>query len=826
MPGSARLSLVVPRKPSARIGFAPGMVVRERLIRSLSQARDTPVALLVAPAGYGKTTLLTQWSGHERRPFASVAARQADNDPAHLLESIARALSEFVPIDDDVFIALSTPGAARVAEALARSLEACPRAFVLALDGVEVLEAPESLAALATLAERIPPGSQLALAARSEPALPIGRMRAQRRLLELRAPELAMTRREAAALLDQAGLDVGPDDVVALVRRTEGWPAGLSLAALAAGSEADPARALRRFGGANRLVGDYLRDELTAGLPLNRMRFLMRTSILDVLTGPVCDATLGTNGSGAVLRELARANVLLVPLDQSDTAYRYHGMFAEMLVAELRRSEPEVEPELQRRAGAWHTEHGDLDHAIEHVVAAGDLRAAGRLLWASATAHVLCGRTATVGDRLARFTDEEIAADPGLALSAAAMHLVRGERDLVEHWAAAAEHALDAVAAEDAALLAGVEIMRAAVARRGLGQMIEGAARAYALAADDSPWRSLCCLLAGVGAHLTGNPELARAHLQEGARRGAVAAPAIQVLCLAQLALLAIDEGDWDDADALSARARAQVDRVGLVDSPLSALVFAVSARVRSQRGRAEQAQDDRRTALTQLARLTECFPWFESQVRVALAGAALRLGDAGATRTLLAEASRDVREMPEAVVLAAWVEQARAAAESLAEGVPGPSSLTTAELRVLHLLPTHLSFREMAGGLHVSANTVKTHAHAVYRKLDACSRSEAVVRAREAGLLGDWMDGSDAFASTGRAAPDRLTSAELRVLALLPSALSLAEIATRLRLSGAIVKTHTQAVCRKLGACSRSDAVERARSAGLLGRSQITPLA
>ena len=207
----------------------------------------------------------------------------------------------------------------------------------------------------------------------------------------------------------------------------------------------------------------------------------------------------------------------------------------------------------------------------------------------------------------------------------------------------------------------------------------------------------------------------------------------------------------------------------------------------------------------------------------MALAGAALRLGDAGATRTLLAAASRGVREIAGGRRPRRLGRQSRAAAESLAETVAGPSSLTTAELRVLQLLPTHLSFREMAGGLHVSANTVKTHAHAVYRKLDACSRSEAVLRAREAGLLGDRMDGTQAFATTERPAPDRLTSAELRVLALLPSPLSLGEIASRLRLSGSVVKTHTQSLCRKLGACSRSDAVERARSAGLLCRPQIT---
>jgi LuxR family transcriptional regulator, maltose regulon positive regulatory protein len=338
--------------------------------------------------------------------------------------------------------------------------------------------------------------------------------------------------------------------------------------------------------------------------------------------------------------------------------------------------------------------------------------------------------------------------------TSAATHLVMGERDLAEHWTAAAERALASAAgvAERPALDAGVAIMRAAVARSGLTRMAEDAGRAYALAADDSPWRSLSCLLAGVVAHLTGEPERALAHLQEGARRGAVAAPAIQVLCLAQLALVAIDEGDWSEAEALSGRARMQVDRVRLGDCPISALVFAVSARVRAQRGRAEQAQDDRRVALRLLGRLPDFVPWYATEVRVALAGAALRLGDAAAMPALLADASRGAREMPEAIVLSRWIEQSRVAAETLAESVAGPSSLTTAELRVLHLLPTHLSFREMADGLHVSANTVKTHAHAVYRKLDACSRSEAVMRAREAGLLRGVL-GGDAFARGARAA-------------------------------------------------------------------------
>jgi LuxR family maltose regulon positive regulatory protein len=610
--------------------------------------------------------------------------------------------------------------------------------------------------------------------------------------------------------------------VVALVRRTEGWPAGLSLAALALRDQPDAARTVGRFRGNSRLVADYLRHELLATLGSDQVRFLMRTSILDVLSGPVCDAILGVSGSGALLRDLARGNVLLVPLDHSDDEFRCHALFAEMLSAELRREEPERERALQRRATAWYAERGDLERAVHHAVAANDPAVAGRLLWAKAAPDVLSGRTLSLRSWLERFSVDEVAANPGLALTTAATHLVAGERDLVEHWVAAAERALssdETVGPDRRELVAGVAVLRAVVARHGLKEMAEDAERGYALAADDSPWRTLCCLLAGVAEQLRLQRESARAHLREGARRGAVCAPAIQVLCLAQLALLAIDEDDWSEAEALSARARSQVDRVGLGDCPLSALVHAVSALVRAQRGRSEQAQDDRRASLTLLARLTDFVPWYTCEARTVLADAALRLGDVVGARALLAEASRGVRELPEATGLSGRIEQSAAAAENLAESVAVPASLTTAEVRVLQLLPTHLSFREMAAGLHVSANTVKTHAHAVYRKLDACSRSEAVLRAREAGLLSGAIDEFPPPPSRAgdHARPDSLTMAELRVLRLLPSELSFAEIGSRLRLSASAVKMHADSAYRKLAACSRSEAVERACAVGLL---------
>ena len=810
------LALVSPAGSPRAARPDAAIVVRWRLIRILAQVPRAPVALVVAPAGYGKSTLLAQWAERDARPFAFVALSQADGDAGHLLGSIARALAEVVPIEEATL------------EGIERALAAAGP-VVIVLDDLDVIGGRASLTALAALADRLPAGSQLALAARGEPALPIARMRAQRRLVGLRARDLAMTRREAGVLLAGAGLDLPRDEVAALVRRAEGWPAVLALAVIAAQDEPDPARAIRGLAGANRLVADYLRDEVLAGLGGSAARFLRRASVLDVLSGAVCDATLGVSGSGALLLELSRANVPLVCLDDSDVEYRCHGLFAQMLRSELRRVEPDRERELHRRAAAWCAEQGDLNRAVHHAVCAGDAATAGKLLWANAGGYLLRGRTTAVRAWLDGFGEATRAAVPGLALTAAAVHLVRGERDLAEHWTAAAERAFDAARGDRAELEAGAAMLRAGVCREGLGQMAESAARADALAAETSPWRGVSRLLMGVAAHLTGEPGPAGAHLREAARIGGVAAPVVQVLSLAQLAVLAIDAEDWTEAEALSARARSQVERVGLEDAPLAALALAVSARVRAQRGRAEQAREDRRGTLRLLARLTDFAPWYTAEVRAVLAGATLRLGDVATARSLVADATRLAREIPEAVVLGAWLADLAESTESLVESVALPTSLTTAELRVLQLLPTHLSFREMAVGLHVSANTVKTHAHSVYRKLDASSRSEAVVRAREAGLLGDA--GGDLQAPpasvAGRARPDSLTAAELEVLRFLPSELSFAEIGSRLRVSARTVRTHAEAANRKLAACSRAEAVERARAFGLLAsaaRAAATP--
>jgi LuxR family transcriptional regulator, maltose regulon positive regulatory protein len=244
----------------------------------------------------------------------------------------------------------------------------------------------------------------------------------------------------------------------------------------------------------------------------------------------------------------------------------------------------------------------------------------------------------------------------------------------------------------------------------------------------------MCCLLDGVGLHLRGLREDARDRLTEGARRGAVGAPNMQVLCLAQLSLIAIEEDDWQLAEVLAFQARAQVERSGLGDYPSQALALAVSALVHAHVGQVEKAAADLRFGTRLLEELDEFAPWYEVEMRIVLARTAARLDDAPTAKSLLDEAARLLKLTPDATVLREWVEQTVATVETVSASAV--KDLTPAELRVLRFLPTHLSFTEIAAQAYVSPNTVKTQAQSVYRKLGVSSRGEAVEKARSAGLL------------------------------------------------------------------------------------------
>ena len=691
-----------------------GFVRRSGLLSALADTRARPLVLVSAPAGYGKTTLLAQWSEQDRRACAWVTLDPADAEPGVLAGTIATALARI---------------------GVHRGLRG---SFLLVLDDAHLIRSAALADAVRGVLRWLPEGSQVALASRCEPMLPVGSWRGQRVLAELGVDNLAMSAVEAALLLRCAGLELEFTAVQELVRRTEGWPVALELAAMSlvarCGQPGGPP-----FAGDDHLLAEYFRAEFLASLPPGTRRFLTRSSVLDRLSGSLCDALLECEGSASVLAELARSSLPVWPADPTHEWYRLHGLFREMLRTELRRGEPEAQPTLHRRAGAWHSSAGNVDRAIDHALAGGDLDRAGELLWANLPGYLGAGRNHTVQRWLSQVAPEQAVGCAPFALASAHSYVSLGRMAPAEQWARSASVALSGQPADRARELhAGVLIVDAWAARSGAARMGQDAARAYELLADDSPWRATCCLLRGTAALLTGAFADAERLCEEGVARGAVLAPDVAALCLAQLAVLAVERGDHEIAADCARRARVKIDEHGLGRLPIATLVLAASAAAGVRDGHVDEAKAAAARCAAQCGALDEVAGWYGAETRILLARGLLGLGDVAGARELLADASRAARRTPDAVVFQGWFDDAWEQFDKHAEtALVGVASLTTAELRVLRFLPTHYSFHEIAERLHVSSNTVKTHVHAVYRKLDATSRSQAVANATHAGLLG-----------------------------------------------------------------------------------------
>jgi LuxR family transcriptional regulator, maltose regulon positive regulatory protein len=692
----------------------PHSIRRTELLKRLELGRGCPLILLTAPAGYGKTTLLKQWVEARGLPCAWVTLDRADRDPRILSDSIERALAA-TGIDS------SHTGS-----------------FAMVLDDAQVLR-PRALAAvLQEILTWLPPGSQLAVASRREPDLGLSRMLADHLVIVINSSELSMSTDEASAALRSAGLDSDSTRSEAILRRSEGWPAALELGILASEQVPDGAGYPDQLTGDHHVLSEYFRAEILAPLQPATVRFLTHSSVLDILSGSQCDQVLDRNGSAGLLADLSRANVPLQPVDSRHECYRLHGLFREMLQTELRRSEPETAPMLHRRAVAWYRKVGDIDRALDHASSAGDRDTTAELLWRELPRYLGEGRSDMVGRWLRRASQDEAAGSVVLAVAAAHTELAIGSLVAAEQWARTASRRLSELPADTAkAERAGVLLIEAWAARSGAHGMSEAAAQGYGLLSDDSPWRASCCLLQGTATLLTGDAVGAVAPLEEGAARGAILAPDISSLCLAQLTVVAIEQQTIDAAD-LARRARSLVGLHGLSDAPASALVYAVCATAMMSEGLVDQAKADVSRCRALLARLDGVPAWLGAETRILLARASLALGDVAGARELLADASPLARRTADVVVFERWFHSAWDQFDERAESVlAGMASLTPAELRILRFLPTHYSFEEIAQRLEVSSNTVKTHVHAVYRKLNACSRSQAVAHATNVGLLG-----------------------------------------------------------------------------------------
>lgn len=708
-------------------------VVRERLTDRL-RAADTEAVLLHAPAGYGKSVLLAQWERSDPRPFAWVTLTAAHDDPAVLLNAIADAFAPIEPIRPSVIDSIQTsrPDLDVVVPRLERALGERTVPAVLVLDELEHLGSPAPLRLLEALLGGIGGDSRLAMATRAVPPIHAGRRRAESRLTVLETRDLVMTPGEARGVLAAAGVAVGAAEVEAIVARTEGWPVALYLAGMTRGEDAESGLPDGGFGGDERNLVDYMRDELLATLTAADLDFLTRVSFLDRLGGEVCDFVLETEGSGARLAELARRNMLLVPLDRRDEWFRLHSLLADMLRSELARGHGGEVAALQLRASRWAEADGDPELAIDLAIAAADFERAGRLIWEAVPSFKTTGRHATVQRWIERIGLDRVARDPHLSLTLAHGHLADGDGGEAEYWAGIAGAHLDAPSDLAVDVPAGLALIDATLARGGAAAMATAAELARAGLPEESRWAAMADLMAGIAAHLAGEREEAHRALSDAARQAAVwSVPLVQILALSQLALLAAADHDWQTARILASQARAGVDRAGLIARPSIALAPAVSAYVNAAEQRRAEALADAAAARALLGRVSDFGAWFEVETAAALAAAAVELNEPVGASQFLAAARLRLADLPDAPMAVAWLGEIDAAVERRAAG--GLADLTPAEMRVLRMLPSHLSYRQIADELIVSPNTVKTQVRSAYLKLGVSSRHEAVEICRAA---------------------------------------------------------------------------------------------
>jgi LuxR family transcriptional regulator, maltose regulon positive regulatory protein len=720
----------------------PWAVPRTALVNRL---RATPASLvtLIAPAGYGKTTLAGQWAERDRRPFAWLSLDERDDDPALLVGHVAAALERIRP---EGAIGFTSPRPRRestwMAELhrLAGWLSSIPD-FVLVVDDAHLVRSRNSATVISTLAEHVPPRSTLTVAARLSPRLPIGRLRAAGKLFELRASDLTLTRRESEALLRGLAADLPEEDAAELLVRCEGWAAGIHLSALASRERTGPVPGRGVAGGDDRFLAEYFRSEFLSQLAPDLRTFLRRTSVLEQLTAPVCDAVLEGNGSGPVLASFERLHVLITPLDRHGETYRCHPLLRDLLARELAEYEPELRPVLHRRAADWFESHGDPESALRHAEAGGDVDRQARVVAAIALPAYSRGRLADVERWLGAFEDQtRLERYPRVAVIGCWIHALRGRPAAAERWLAAAERGTLVETTLDGEASAGpsVALLQAALCRDGVDRMTTDIERALTGLPPSSHWRPAALLLLGAALVLRGHDAVADAifaEAEESAER--LGATDIQISAISQRSLLASAHDEHAAAELHSLRGRALAEEAQLDGYATNALELVASARTSLRTNGWDQARSNLTIAKGLTPLLTDALPWLAVQTRLELSRAHLALRDADAARALLSEALDILRRRPGLGVLSEQVSELRTEVDALcAAAERNGSGLTRAELRLLPLLATHLSFREIGTRLHVSRNTVKTQAISVYRKLGVSSRSDAIDQAVRLGLV------------------------------------------------------------------------------------------
>jgi LuxR family maltose regulon positive regulatory protein len=715
------------------------LVARLSLVDRLL-ASTARIVAVVAPLGYGKTTLLAQWSARTPRRSAWISLDERDNDPGVLLTYVAAALDRVAPIDPAFVWSSSSPAdidPAGILRHLVGTVRNLREPFTLVLDRLEVIQDQRCCDAIAELAWNVPRGSTLVLASRTEPPVPLGELRAHGVVIDVGVDDLVMEGDEAAELVAAADVELSANDLAELLHQTEGWPVGLYLATLAAKADGARPPVGMAFRGDDRLMADYLRSEVLAHMSPAMTAFLTRSSVLDRLCGPLCDAVLAAHGSQEILESLASTILPLVPLD--DQWFRCHRLLRDLLRANLARTEPELAPRLHDRAAAWFEANGEPDLAIEHAQAAGDTDRSARLFAGVAPFTDAAGRGETARRWLrwfeARGTIERY---PHVAVIGAVVEARLGHPASAERWAAAATSgSFDGPMPDGSALGSWVGLLEAILCRRGVARMRADAEAARAGLAPGSPWGGSALFLVAMSRLLDGDdpdaidPVLASAFdVSVGTSNMPTAASA-----LAERAVLAIERQDWSAGSAFASDAVAIVRDADLHGLLHSMPVHAVAARVAVHEGDLATAKEHVVRA-SRLRSLCSAAAPVSAQFLLQLAHAYLEFDDPAGARAVLRQIREILHMRPDVGIVATRADELEHFVDTIRVGPVGASSLTAAELRLLPLLATHLSYGEIGERLIVSRNTVKTHAVSIFRKLGVSSRTEAIERAKEIGLL------------------------------------------------------------------------------------------
>jgi LuxR family maltose regulon positive regulatory protein len=856
-------------------------VPRPRLGELLNEGMNRKLTIVCAPAGFGKTTLLSEWRmihlGSEY-PLAWISLEEADNDPSRFLSYLLAALQAIAADTGEAILnslrSPQPPPIESVLTALVNEIAAIPKDFALILDDYHVIANEAVHDAISFLIDHLPPQMHLMIATRTDPPLPLARLRARGQMTELRASELRFTPGEAGVFLrDVMALDLSPEDVEALERRTEGWIAGLQLAALSMRGREDVSGFVEAFTGSNRYVLDYLVEEVLNRRPEAVTSFLLKTSILDRLNGELCAAVTQEDGGQEMLEAIENENLFVIPLDEERRWYRYHHLFAEVLRHHLHRGQPDVVAELHRRAAEWCEQNGLVDEAIKHALAAGDTERAARLVEEAASEMLGRGEVSLLVGWVEALPDELVRSEASLCIPYAWALLITGHLEDAEERTRDAERAANTGALSGEATALRANLIRA---RGDVPGSIELSREALELLPEDNfALRGVISLNLGGAYWMTGDLKAAKEALAEASaasRRAGntyVAMVAMRMLAeiekmgghlrratdlyrealrsaeaqpspAAGLAHLGIGEllYEWNDLDGAMRHLRRSIDlgkRSGSFDILLPS--HGLLALARQAMGEAESALAVIREG-ERAARSTD----LPSQIlgQLATFGARVRLaqGDVAIAVRLLEERGigvddpvdhqNEIEHLVLARVLLARDDVHRAL--DLLERLRGGAEATGRIGSMIKILALQaLAYRARGDEARAVAAlerslTLAEPEGCVRTFLDEGAPMAALLRrAVTKGISPGYASRLlEAFGSPAQRLPagslsEPLSERELEVLRLIASGMSNAEISRTLFVALSTVKKHINNIYRKLDTNSRTHAVARARELNLL---------